>query len=158
MNRMPVLILGLGNLLMGDEGLGVHVAWALEKMQWPEEVDILDGGTGGFQLMSWLESYEHVIMIDATLDKNSPGTVRQIRPRFVQDYPSAMSTHEIGLKDLIQSMALMGTLPEIHLFAVSIEEVQPLHIGLSTSIEEKLPDLISQIRQLAYQLIPTEVV
>ena len=69
-----------------------------------------------------------------------------------------MSTHEIGLKDLIQSMALMGTLPEIHLFAVSIEEVQPLHIGLSTSIEEKLPDLISQIRQLAYQLIPTEVV
>lgn len=158
MDKKPVLILGLGNYLMGDEGLGVHLARAMEGLDWPEEIDVLDGGTSGFLLMSLLESYDHVIMVDATLDKNPPGTIQKIKPKFAKDFPQAMSTHEIGLKDLLQSMQLMGTLPNIYLFAVSIAEVQPLQVDLSERLQEIMPDLIQQIRHLAFQLIPTEVV
>ena len=64
------LILGIGNYLMGDEGIGVHVANQLEKELLPVGVDVLDGGTGGFYLLEYFEIYKHVILVDATLDGN----------------------------------------------------------------------------------------
>ncbi|HPG05381.1 MAG TPA: hydrogenase maturation protease [Saprospiraceae bacterium] len=158
MDKKHVLILGLGNYLMGDEGLGVHLARALENQEWPDEVEIVDGGTGGFLLMNQIESYEHVIMIDATMDNKKPGTINLIKPKFAKDFPQAMSTHEIGLKDVIQSMQLLGTLPVIHLFTVSIELIQPLTVELSEAIQQIMPDLARKIRQLVFQLVPTEVI
>ena len=158
MDKKHVLILGLGNYLMGDEGLGVHLARALENQEWPDEVEIVDGGTGGFLLMNQIESYEHVIMIDATTDNKKPGTINLIKPKFAKDFPQAMSTHEIGLKDVIQSMQLLGTLPVIHLFTVSIELIQPLTVELSEAIQQIMPDLARKIRQLVFQLVPTEVI
>ena len=80
--KKSTLILGIGNYLMGDEGIGVHVANVLEKYNPFDGVAILDGGTGGFHLLEYFEKYEHVILVDATLDGNVPGTIRQIKPRF----------------------------------------------------------------------------
>ena len=74
----PVLILGIGNYLMGDEGVGVHLVRELEKETLPEGVDLLDGGTAGFQLMEYVEKYPVVIMVDATLDQFPAGSI----PRF----------------------------------------------------------------------------
>lgn len=149
--KKPLLILGIGNLLMGDEGVGVHLAKRLEAVA-PEGVDVLDGGTGGFHLMSWFEGYQKVILIDATLDAHEPGTIRLIRPRFASDFPRAMSTHDIGLKDVVESMLLLGTLPEIHLFAVSIATVQPMQVGLSPEIEDCLVPLSRKVLDLAGEL------
>lgn len=63
-----ILILGIGNLVLKDEGVGIHIIHRLEQMQLPEGVDILDGGTGGIFLIGTLQQYRHIIMIDATLD------------------------------------------------------------------------------------------
>ena len=63
-----ILIMGIGNILMGDEGIGVHVVQQMEKMDWPDHIHILDGGTGGFHLLQYLQEYETVIMVDATMD------------------------------------------------------------------------------------------
>ena len=82
-----ILILGIGNVLMGDEGVGVHSIKALEKKSLPEEVDMLDGGTGGFHLMAYFQEYENVIRIDATMDKKPAGTVSVIEPKFASDFP-----------------------------------------------------------------------
>ncbi len=147
-----ILILGLGNLLMGDEGLGVHVARQMEQEDLSDNVSVLDGGTGGFHLMSYLEDYPIIIAIDATLDSNPPGTIRLIRPRFSKDFPKALSTHDIGLKDLLEGLQILGKFPDIHLFVVSIETVQPLHIGLSESVAAVIPDLILQIKDLVHLL------
>jgi hydrogenase maturation protease len=126
-----ILILGIGNYLMGDEGLGVHFIQQLETENLPEGIDLLDGGTAGFQLMEYLEKYPIVIMVDATLDQNPVGTIRLIEPKFSQDFPKAMSTHEIGLKDLVESLSLMGKLPKIYLFVVTVADIAHLHVGLS---------------------------
>jgi hydrogenase maturation protease len=139
-----VLILGIGNLLMGDEGLGVHYARRLEKALLPPHVEVVDGGTGGFHLMSWFEKFDEIIMVDAALDGRPPGHIREVTPRFSSDFPRAMSTHDIGLKDLVEGLYLLGRPPKIHLFAVSIETVQPMHIGLSPAIEAILPELIER--------------
>lgn len=152
MTSSPVLILGIGNYLMGDEGLGVHVVQQLAKEDLQHDADIVDGGTAGFQLMEYLESYPHIILIDATLDGKPAGTIKKIKPRFSSDFPSAMSTHEIGLKDLVEGLVLLGKLPNIDLFVMSIEKIQPLTTSLSPEIEGALPILKNEVVMLAKKL------
>jgi hydrogenase maturation protease len=152
MNSPSVLILGIGNYLMGDEGLGVHVVNQLKLEMEPGMAEIVDGGTAGFQLMEYLESYHHVIMIDATLDGKPAGTIQLIKPKFSKDFPSAMSTHDIGLKDLVEGLALLGRLPDIDLFIMSIEKVQPLTTELSPEIKGSLKELKNRVVKLAVSL------
>ena len=143
--KKSTLILGIGNYLMGDEGIGVHVANVLEKYNPFDGVAILDGGTGGFHLLEYFEKYEHVILVDATLDGNVPGTIRQIKPRFAKDFPPAMSTHDIGLKDMICAMQILGSIPEIDLFVVSIASIQQQGLELTPSLAAVVPDIIEKI-------------
>jgi hydrogenase maturation protease len=140
-----ILILGIGNYLMGDEGFGIHFIQHLQKERLPANVDILDGGTGGFQLLGYLEEYPVVIIIDASLDENPPGLIRLIEPRFAKDFPTSMSTHEIGLKDLVESLSLMGKLPKIYLYVVSVSDIAKLHVGLSKEVEQALPLLKAKL-------------
>jgi len=143
-----ILILGIGNYLMGDEGVGVHVACQMEKEIQSAGIDILDGGTGGFHLLEYFENHEQVIIVDATLDGAEPGTIRLIKPRFANDFPPAMSTHDIGLKDLVCALQLLDKMPEIDLFVVSIASIQQQGITLSSKIEVIVPVIIDQIKTL----------
>ncbi len=147
-----ILILGIGNYLMGDEGVGVHFAQMLENETLPPGVDVVDGGTGGFHLTNFFEAYPNVILVDATLDGQAPGTIHLLEPRFSKDFPKAMSTHDIGMKDLIEALTLMGTLPKIYLFAVSIETLQQQQVTLSPVIEVVLPELRRQVFELVERL------
>jgi hydrogenase maturation protease len=141
--------MGIGNYLMGDEGVGVHVAQRLARETLPEGVDVLDGGTGGFFLMEYFENYPVVILIDATLDDRPTGTIRVIEPRFAADFPRAMSTHDIGLRDLVEGLAILGKMPKIYLFAVSIEMIQSQQIELSPELERVMPELLEQVKKMA---------
>ncbi len=149
MSNQRILIMGIGNYLMADEGVGVHAAEVLQQMSWPENVSVLDGGTGGFHLLEYFERHDQVILIDATLDGRKPGTIRQIKPRFARDFPPAMSTHDIGLKDMVSALQFMDKMPEINLFVVSIASIQEQGIQLTTPIQLVMPDLVSQVRNLA---------
>lgn len=151
--KNPVLVMGIGNYLMGDEGVGVHVAQILEKENLPDGVDVIDGGTGGFHLTGFFEAYKMVILIDATLDHNIPGTIQLLQPRFSSDFPRAMSTHDIGLKDVIETLILLNKLPEIYLFAVSINSIQNQRTTLSEEIQNAIPLLIQQIHALITDLL-----
>lgn len=147
-----ILILGIGNYLMGDEGVGVHVANRLASEDNIKGVDIVDGGTGGFHLLGYFEGYETIILVDATLDDNPNGTIRLIKPRFAADFPKAMSTHDIGLKDMVSALQLLGKMPVIHLFVISIESLQQQGIELSDEIEKVIPDLVERIRNLVKEI------
>ncbi len=152
MNK-KVLILGVGNYLMGDEGMGVHLARQLSNELDDELIDVVDGGTGGFALMELFETYPTVILADATLDQRPAGTIRLIQPKFSADFPKAMSTHEIGLKDVVESLVLLDKLPQIYLFVMSIEKVQPLSIELSPEIQDALVTLKVKMKELAQSLV-----
>jgi len=151
--RQPkkVLILGIGNYLMGDEGVGVHVANRLMKDNLPVWVTAMDGGTGGFHLLEYFETYDKIILIDATLDNREPGTIRLIKPKFAKDFPPAMSTHDIGLKDLVSALQLLGKMPEIDLFVVSIASIQQQGIELTPEIELSVPRVVTLIKGLLSQ-------
>lgn len=147
-----ILILGIGNYLMGDEGVGVHTALRMQEMDLPDYLEVVDGGTGGFHLLEYFENHEHVILIDATLDGNQPGNIRLIKPRFAKDFPRAMSTHDIGLKDMVSALQWMDKMPDIRLFVVSIESIQQQGIAMTVAVEEVIPDLMHQVLQLAHEI------
>lgn len=147
---MSTLILGVGNLLLKDEGVGIHVVKRLDKNQFPPDVDIMDGGTGGFHLTGRLQEYNRLIIIDATLDQHPPGTVRLIHPRFASDFPPLMSAHEIGLKDMIEVMILTGKLPEIDLIVVSVSNINDVSIDLSPEVEQSIGKVIEMIKDCFY--------
>ena len=156
--KNKILILGIGNYLMGDEGIGVHLAERLSLEVLPEGVDVVDGGTGGFHLLEYFESYPNVILIDATLDTNPVGTIRKIKPKFSMDFPQAMSTHDIGMKDLVNALQILGTMPVIDLFVVSIESIQQQGIILTPEIEAIIPLLKDKVKELMHELLVTEKV
>lgn len=135
----PTLVLGIGNLLMGDEGVGVHALRAFERDPWPESVTLLDGGTGGFHLLEYLSEYPRIVMVDATMDGAPAGTVSVLTPRYASDFPRALTAHDIGLRDLIESAALLGPLPDITLVTVSIEEIRSMVTDLSAPVAAAIP-------------------
>jgi hydrogenase maturation protease len=147
-----ILVLGIGNYLMGDEGIGVHIANRLQEQGLLPDAEIVDGGTGGFHLLEYFETHETIVLVDATLDDNPNGTIRLIKPRFAQDFPKAMSTHDIGLKDMVCSLQLLGKIPTIYLFVVSIESLQQQGIELTPEIENVVPELIEKITELVHSL------
>jgi hydrogenase maturation protease len=147
MTIKKTLILGIGNYLMCDEGIGVHVANALASEKLPVNVKVLDGGTGGFHLLEYFEKNDHVVLIDATLDGREPGTIRKIKPKFATDFPPAMSTHDIGLKDMVTALQFMDKMPEIDLFVVSIASIQEQGIQLTPVIHSKIPEVVELVKE-----------
>lgn len=143
-----ILVLGIGNYLLGDEGVGVHAIKAFEQEPVPAGVVLLDGGTGGFHLLSYLQDYATVVLIDATMDGALPGTVRVLRPRFASDFPRALSAHDIGLRDLIESAILTGKLPDIHLVTVSIGDLNDMTTELSPEVSGAIPGVVSAVRAI----------
>lgn len=144
----PTLILGIGNYLMGDEGIGVHAIEALSKEQFPENVRLVDGGTGGFHLLSFFHEYDPLILIDATMDDQPVGTIRLIEPHFASDFPRTLSAHDIGLRDLIETAILTAPLPKIYLIVVSIHEIRSMVTDLSFEIEQTIPKIVQIVKEI----------
>ena len=142
--KNKVLILGIGNILMGDEGIGVHVVNSLEKAALPADIDVLDGGVGGFLLLEPMQNADKVILIDATIDGRKTGSIRRLTPKFSTDYPATLTAHDIGLKDLLDAFYLVGKTPDVTLFAVSISPLQDMFIGLSP----ELRPVVSEVARL----------
>ena len=143
-----ILVMGVGNVLMGDEGVGVHAIGRLEHRSWPPHVTLLDGGTGGFHLLSHLGACDVLVLIDATLDGLPPGTLTVIEPRYAADFPKALSAHDIGLKDLVDSAAVLGILPKIRLVTISVSAIQPMQMTLSPEVEASLPQVDAIVSDL----------
>ncbi len=141
------LVLGIGNVLMGDEGVGVHVVRHLQSLQLPEGVECLDGGTGAFTLLGPMQSAERLVLIDATIDGQPAGTVRRLEPRYSSDYPRTLTAHDIGLKDLLDVFYLSGKVPNVVLFAVSIDELQGIGMELSPALDSAIPTIAEMILQ-----------
>lgn len=143
-----ILILGVGNLVLKDEGIGIHVINRLKEEKSPLGADLLDGGTGGIFLIGTLQQYKHLILIDATIDNYPIGTIRHLKPKYSHDYPLLLSAHEIGLKEMIDAMILQEQIPEIDLITISVKKIRKIGMQLSPKIAETIPSVIHKIHDL----------
>ena len=133
---------------MGDEGIGIRAVEYLKDRDLVGEVDLLDGGTGGFHLLSLFQDYRHIIIIDANIGGNAPGDIRILKPRFASEFPRSLTSHDIGLKDLLQSAELLEDLPDITLLAVNISELNSVGIGISAQLEQRFPYIHQQVQEI----------
>jgi hydrogenase maturation protease len=152
-----ILLMGIGNYPMGDEGVGVHLAQRLAKLMLPPNVDVVGGGSGGSHLMEYFENYPEVILVDASTDNDPPGTIRLVKPKFAEDFPVTMSTHDAGLKDMVGALHLLDNPPEIYLLVVSIAPVQQPGNSLSAEIEAAMPSLFEKVTELIGSITEKEL-
>ena len=143
------LVLGVGNLLLSDDGVGIHTIQRLQKVtQLPEEVQVLDGGTMGLDLLHYLEGIAHLVIVDAieTTDQ-PPGTLTRIADDDVPAYlATKLSPHEIGLPDMLFAAKLRDLYPA----SVVIWGVQPAttEVGLDLS-----PPVAAQVDTLVASVV-----
>jgi hydrogenase maturation protease len=139
------LVLGLGNILMSDEGVGVHVLRAIETHTLPADVECLDGGTGGFVLLEPMQAADRIVMIDAASDGNPIGTVTRTVPRFARDYPPTLTAHDIGIKDLLDLFYMLDGGREVTLYAITIDPQQPISLNLSPTVKHAADEAVARI-------------
>lgn len=155
-SRRPVLIMGIGNYVLEDEGFGVHAVMELSKMGVPAGIDLLDGGTAGLHLMGYLQNYDHLIVLDAALDKYPAGTLRCVRPHY-EGFPPLVTAHEIGLKDVLEALAVTGFCPDTQLIVASVKKYTQLGTELSPEVEAAVLPACEKALELAMGFLPAEV-
>ena len=144
---MRVLVLGIGNLVMTDDGIGVRVVQLIaERYRFPEHVTVLDGGTLGLDLLPRIEDAQRLLIIDAVETGAPPGTLVRLSG---EEIPLALETkispHQMGLKDLLTVASLLGYPPrETVLWGVQPESIE-MALRLSAPVEAQLEPLTGKV-------------
>lgn len=141
-----ILILGIGNILLKDEGVGVHVVNKLKEMPLPENVEVLDGGTAGLDLTDFIANRKKVIVIDTVKAGEKPGTIYRLTEKNLKIKPKAiMSFHEIDFLDALYMSEVMGEKPEETVIIGIEPEDMSDGTDLSPEIEERIPKIIEVV-------------
>ena len=151
---MRIIVLGVGNILLSDEGVGVR---AVEKLQrdfvLPAGVEIIDGGTTGMEMLEDLACAGHIIIVDAVRSGNAPASIVRLAGEQVPVFfRTKLSPHQIGLSDVLATLELTGEQPG----GVTVIGVEPVSLetamALSPQVEALLPEVVSlvvaELRQL----------
>jgi len=143
-----IVVLGIGNVLNADDGLGPHAVRVLEA-EWETGpgVEIIDGGTPGLDLVSVLHGAEAVVVVDAVRDRGAPGDVKRYpREDVIEGAPRlAMSPHEPGLRDALLTMEFEGSTPgDVTLWGAIPESVE-LGPGLTPACRAAIPALVDGV-------------
>ena len=137
------LILGIGNILLKDEGVGVHVVKKLKEMSLPDNIEVLDGGTAGLDLVDFISNRKKLIVIDAVKAGEKPGTIYRLTEENLDIKPKAiMSFHEIDFLDALHMSEVMAEKPK-ETVVIGIEPKDMSNgTELSPEIEERIPRII----------------
>lgn len=142
-----LLILGLGNLLCSDDGLGAAaIARLRARYEIPDGVSVQDGGTLGLALLPYLEDAEKAILVDAIRTDDPPGShVRLDGDDVGPAVASRLSSHQIGVADLLDAARWRGRLPDVLVLLGLVPQTLELGLGRSPRVEAHLPELVQRI-------------
>ena len=140
----PVLVLGMGNILLEDEGLGIRALEVLQRdYEFPSRVELLDGGTTGMGLLDEISGRQHVLVLDAVQTGDPPGTLVTMRDDEVPVYFGLRITpHQLGLSDVLATLDLTGEQPGSVTVIGLVPESLELSLELSDLIQARLDDLV----------------
>lgn len=151
-SRRLILVLGVGNLLLGDEGVGIHAVRELEKRALPPQVDVVDGGTAGLNLLDLMKGYERVIIVDAVDAGEEPGTILRFTPQDVASDAQALplSLHQTEILKVLELATYLGRpLPPIIIYGIQ-PQAMDWSTGLSPALQARLSKLVDAIlREIA---------
>ncbi len=146
--RKKALVLGIGNLLLKDEGLGVRAAEGFKRdYSFGSDVACLDGGTSGLGLLSYIQDFTHIVIVDAVAAEGAAGTVLRIPGAKLLDLPQlkSSSAHQIGVRDLLEIARFQGLTLELALVGIIPKDISP-GLELTHEAEKALPEAEEAIR------------
>ncbi len=141
---MKTLLIGLGNLIMGDEGIGVQAINAIrQRYSFEPPVEVVDGGTLGLDLLSYFEQRDAVVIVDAVNFGKEPGYIGLLRDDEVPaQINTKLTVHHIGLSDILSSLKLLGKSPKrITLVGIQPESIE-FSLNLSSTLKARFQELI----------------
>ena len=140
-----ILIVGIGNLLCRDEGIGVHVIQEMKKMELPGHIELLDIGTSTMDLIAYLDGVKKLIVIDAMKAGGTPGTIYKCKPDdLLPEEEGPISLHEIGLLESLNMAQKMGM--KIDTVIIGVEpKVLDWEMELSDEVKSKIPNIIEAV-------------
>ncbi|MDF1527794.1 MAG: HyaD/HybD family hydrogenase maturation endopeptidase [Sedimenticola sp.] len=159
---MNVVVIGLGNVLLSDEGLGVRAIELLEQRYiLPESVEVIDGGTSAMDLLNPLSNNDHVIIADSVKTGAAPCTLVRLAdeqvPKFFQ---TKISPHQIGLSDLLALLTVQGQAPKKITIIGMVPQSFATHIGLTEGVMAKMDEmvelLVDELRSLGIAVKPRQ--
>lgn len=141
----PVLILGVGNILLGDEGVGVRVVEAMGGRELPDNVELFDGGTASIDLLGILANRDKVIIIDAVKGGNQPGTLYRFTPDDITIQRQHLtSLHQLGLLETLTIFRCLGhTPPEVLIYGI-----EPKEIGWGLELSPEVASVVPRVIEL----------
>ncbi len=137
-----ILVLGVGNLLLKDEGVGVHAIKELEKSAWPQNVQLLEAGTVSHQLLPLFNRIDYLIVIDAVEAGDAPGSIFRFSPEdigFKSEHK--LSLHQMSLIDVLRVVPLTGKAPKTIIFGIQPEDVSSWSLELSDTVRRAVPKI-----------------
>ncbi len=134
-----ITILGVGNILLKDEGFGVHfVRWFSERYQLPENVKAIDGGTRGYALLDIICSCDHLIAIDVIKTKDIPGSIYRFNAEEMRIHmPAPTSAHEVEFFDVLFQAELLGESPEVTFLCIVPQDYGDMDLEMNAIMQEK---------------------
>jgi hydrogenase maturation protease len=140
-----ILVLGVGNILLSDEGVGVWVIKKMQEVELPEDVELLDGGTAGLNLLNYIEGREKLIVIDCLMAEDKAGSVYRFRLEDLTT-PAEMITslHQVGIREILNILSQTSPKPETVIIGI-VPETTAVNMGLSAEVEAVIPKVIELV-------------
>ena len=139
-------IMGLGNLLLGDEGFGVHCIKYFEgHCQFPDNIELIDGGTGGILLAPFIVQFDELYVIDVVDIEDEPGSIHTFTGEDLRSggIQTRMSPHQIGMLEILDICRISGKVPELVEFIAVVPQNIDTGMELSPLLQERIQDVLS---------------
>ena len=147
LNIKDTVILGIGNILLQDDGVGVHVIKQLENENLPSTIELVDGGTSTLDTLGLFLDYKKVIVVDCLRAGLKPGTIYKIKPEDIKSYKKEnLSIHDVQILDVVNMANMMNKFPEVVIFGIEPEEIT-LNLEMTKTMISKIPEIIYNIKK-----------
>lgn len=144
---MKIMVLGVGNILLRDEGIGVRVVEHLkEAYRFPDNVELLDGGTAGLDLLPVVRDVDHLIIVDTVKTNEPPGAIFRFTPDDIEvKVPYKTSLHQIGMVEVFAIAEALGRKINGVIIGIQPEDMSDWGLELTPTIEAKIPELMALV-------------
>ncbi|MFC2005591.1 hydrogenase maturation protease [Chloroflexota bacterium] len=149
------MVLGLGNLLLGDEGFGVHVVRRLREVELPGNVRVVEGGVGGFNLLGYLDGVKRLLVVDVMIMDSPPGKLHLLRKKPGEPGKQILSFHQVGVLEVLKMRELLGHKPEVILLVTRPEKME-WSLELSPQLQSTVDEASELIQRLCMDFSGTE--
>lgn len=139
-------VIGIGNILQRDDGMGVHVIKQLEKEELPPAIELVDGGTSTLNMLSYFMDYNKIIIVDCLKAGLEPGTIYRIRPEEIAGYKNEnLSIHDVQILDVVRMTNQLGKFPQVVIYGIEPKEID-FNLEMTEIMISRIPEVIKHIK------------